>query len=79
MGGERRMDTYTLTKKGDLWELWSLEEKEPIMLFESKEEGIDFITYQMKVLGGTFKVITNDGNLEELRVYPKKDSRKSKG
>jgi hypothetical protein len=75
------MDKYHLTKKDDLWKLTKQGNDRASKTFDTKEEAIkESANFLKSNNGGSLKIHTQKGKLQEERTYPKsKDPQKTKG
>lgn len=74
------MDNYELLKDGDIWKLRRQGASRAAKTFDTKAEGLEYSTEYMREHGGSLKIKTKRGRIQEERTYPRsKDPRSSRG
>lgn len=74
------MENYELVRKDAEWKFRQFRSERTIRNFETKDDGLEFSTKYVRKHGGSLKIKTELGKVQEERTYPRSaDPRRSPG
>ncbi len=72
------MEWYSLTKKGDEWRMEKDGSNRAVVKAGTKTAALQKMSGYMRLNGGSVRILTQDGKLQEKRTYPRsKDPKRS--